>query len=137
MKFYNEFKRQTRKPTAEERAKFNQPVFYQLRKLPNPVLVVPPVGQIQLRPWDLTLEALQQQVGGYIEVAPHPELRRKDVAMLVNEEGLLKLLPVNENLQPFFYVGNAVFVGIKGEDFTGLTEEQFETAMEWLAGLRT
>lgn len=124
-----------RKPTPEERATFNKPVFEQLRKLDNPLLVVPPVGKFQLRPWDLSLVGLLQIVGGYIEVAPHPELTRNNVAMLVNEEGLLNGLPINENLQPFFYVGNAVFVGIRGEDFTGLNEEQFETAMEWLAGL--
>lgn len=44
---------------------------------------------------DSMLEALQQIVGGYIETV-RPIRLRGDLLMIVNEEGLLQNLPVNE-----------------------------------------
>lgn len=89
---------------------------------------------------DVTLDELQRAVGGYIEQAPETGLTQEHIVMFVNEDGLLAGLPVNENLLPFFYVGNAVFVGEKvnedGElDLVGLDAYQLRFVHDWLVQL--
>lgn len=76
----------------------------------------------------IELHDLQQIVGGHIECCSylHPILRQNGIEMLVNEEGLLKLLPINENIDHFFYVGDVAFVGVRGTELVGLTEDQLE-----------
>lgn len=83
----------------------------------------------------VTLECLQDAVGGYIEPCAPPELKERGIEMLTNEEGLLKGLPVNMNLVPFFFVGRIAFVAIDGEDFVGLTDDQVQFVKDWIAGL--
>lgn len=83
----------------------------------------------------ITLETLQEAVDGYIEVAPLYDLKDFDIITLVNEEGLLSGLDPNENLFPFFYVGNVVFVSVDGEDFTPLNDLQVKTVREYLKHL--
>lgn len=82
-----------------------------------------------------TLEQLQKLVGGYIQTCAPLELREQNIELLVDEEGLLKGLQPNAKLYPFFYVGNAVFVGVDGEELVGLTSEQIEFIVDWLEGL--
>ena len=72
---------------------------------------------------DNTLEALQAAVEGYIETLL---LIPDQAVMIVNEEGLLKGLPVN----PFAsavagttIVGNALIVGIDGERFADIPDK--------------
>lgn len=65
-----------------------------------------------------TLEALQAEVGGYIETV---RLRVDNAVMIVNEEGLLLGLPYNAAAsalagQPI--VGTALVVGVDGDEFT-------------------
>lgn len=65
-----------------------------------------------------TLEALQAEVGGYIETV---RLRVDNAVMIVNEEGLLLGLPYNAAAsalagQPI--VGTALVVGVDGDGFT-------------------
>lgn len=101
------------------------------------VLIIPPKGDnIHEHDTDGTLERLQNLVGGYIECGAPVELREAGMQLLVNEEGVLRNLPYNENLYPFFFVGTAVIIGFNGDSFTGLTPEQLEHAKEWLARLR-
>ena len=100
------------------------------------VYVIPTKGQPYLKETDGTLEALQNLVDGYIEPAAPVQLRDMGMEMLVNEEGLLRHLPFNENLFPFFYVGTAVLVGVDGESFTSLTIDQLSGANAFLAGCR-
>ena len=60
------------------------------------------------------LENLQKTVGGYVEayfLSPH-------VAILCNEEGKLRNLPHNVDLEGEQFVGTIIFVGVKGEDFS-------------------
>ena len=83
-----------------------------------------------------TLENYQHLVGGYIELAAPVELREQGIELLVNEEGVLQGLPLNENLAPFFYVGNAVAVGVFGDEFTSLKDHQLLYLTRWLRGLR-
>lgn len=63
------------------------------------VIVITTDNEISIRDLevknDSMLEALQQIVGGYIETV-RPIRLRGDLLMIVNEEGLLQNLPVNE-----------------------------------------
>jgi len=70
-----------------------------------------------------TLEALQAAVDGFIEAVT---LVQDRAVMLVNEEGLLRDLPLNPvasavaNTQ---IVGTAIVVGVDGEEFTDIPED--------------
>ena len=81
------------------------------------------------------LSDFQREVGGYIEAVTVAELKDHNVVMLVNEEGMMKQLPVNENLIPYFFVGNVVFVGVSNDIFVSLTLKQIDVIHAWLVGL--
>lgn len=72
------------------------------------------------------LEALQDEVEGYVEFVPLSD----DAVMIVNEEGKLRGMPVNRWLiGPDGRLcdvirGNIVIVGVKGENLCGLTDTQ-------------
>ena len=85
-------------------------------------------------PHDTTgeLHDLQALVGGYIETVPFVEFENTGIIFLANEEGLLKGLPINENMTPYFLVGNIVAVGDDGEDWISLTDEQIRIIQGWL-----
>lgn len=78
------------------------------------------------------LHDLQALVGGFIEPVHLPEFEEQGILLLANEEGLLKGLPVNGNLLPYFFVGSMVALSVDGEEFTGLDEVQVEFMTEWL-----
>lgn len=75
-----------------------------------------------------TLEALQAEVGGYIE-----SFRiAADVTILCNEEG--KMLPLTPNIAfagEAFY-GTVPAVGVKGEEFCSLRPKVADAVMRWL-----
>lgn len=81
------------------------------------------------------LEPLQRLVGGYLEHTTLAELEARNIHLLVNEEGLLMGLDPNENLYPFFFVGNVVFVSTDGDEFASLSDEQHRFVMKWLEEL--
>lgn len=81
------------------------------------------------------LESFQRLVGGYIEPCAPLELQMKGIELLANEEGLLRHLPYNENLYPFFFVGDMVAVGVGEENFEELTQEQCDFLSQWLGHL--
>lgn len=85
---------------------------------------------------DGSLLSLQHLVGGFIELCTPPQLRERGIELLCNEEGLLKGLPLNVHLWPFFLVGQLVAVGTNGEEFDSLTDDQLEYLKEWLANLK-
>ena len=61
-----------------------------------------------------TLNNLQKLVGGYIETVTLAD----DLVVICNEEGRLKGLPFNFRIsETLSFVGDVVFVGIKGEEF--------------------
>ena len=75
---------------------------------------------------DNTLEALQNAVGGYIEVI-YPDERRP-VGLICNEEGKCCALELNralyQNGKPYDIIaGTFLVVGLSAEDFTDLREE--------------
>ena len=77
------------------------------------------VGQ----PWKVVeianeLKALQEAVGGYIEV----KTIATDCALVCNEEGRLLGLPYNCELIGIGFVGDILMVGVDGEEFTDVPD---------------
>lgn len=83
-----------------------------------------------------TLRDLQGYVDGYIESVFIPQLHEQGVALIVNEEGVIRALPLNENLYPFFFCGQAFMVGVKGSAFRGLSDKQLAFCQSWISGLQ-
>lgn len=69
-----------------------------------------------------SLKALQELVDGYIE----PVWLPGGICMIVNEEGKLLGLEPNFPLERDLIVGAAVFVGVDGDQFCGLSLAQQE-----------
>lgn len=79
---------------------------------------------------DNTLEALQGQVGGYIETLNFHEV----IALIADEEGRLKGKPYNFTFFGQELVGVVLVVGVDGEEFCDLTKKQAEDFI-FIAGL--
>lgn len=60
-----------------------------------------------------TLEALQAEVGGYIETVSF----LSDVCIIVNEEGLINDMPFNMKFAGLQLFGPVLLVGVKGDEF--------------------
>ena len=87
-----------------------------------------------------TLDALQEAVGGYIETTPIKIMISADIRMIVREEGRLADDTKANRIATYYYsgltnqylskydprviVGNALIVGVDGEEFTDLTDYQ-------------
>ena len=72
------------------------------------------------------LEELQEAVGGYIEAVRLPF---HDSVMIVNEEGLLLGLKINiiaSEIANQPIVGNALILGVDGEEFTDITDDMIK-----------
>ena len=82
-------------------------------------------GDVQITDVPNEQHTLQEIVEGHIEFVSVPGLREYDIGLICNEEGIIKQLPINQNLDPFLYAGNVFFVGLD-DDFTDLTDEQIE-----------
>lgn len=69
-----------------------------------------------------SLEALQKNVEGYIEVVSICPWDGKHIglAVICNEEGRLKGMPYNCRIDGNDYVGPIIMVGVKGEEFVDL-----------------
>lgn len=63
-----------------------------------------------------TLEALQHEVGGYIETVT----LASDCCLIVNEEGRINDLPFNCRLCGLQLFGTILVVGVDGDEFTDL-----------------
>lgn len=95
------------------------------------VLVVKPLKKPYLKMIPHTLNALQQEVDGHIQIF-FPLYTKNDVAIICNEEGKLNGLPLNRG----FYkdsgdiyeiiAGTFLVVGLDKDDFCSLTDEQVE-----------
>ena len=60
-----------------------------------------------------TLEALQGEVGGYIETVT----LLSDLCLIVNEEGRINDLPFNMRLAGMHLFGTILAVGVNGDEF--------------------
>ena len=72
-----------------------------------------------------TLEALQEEVGGYIETVTFAE----DACIICDEEGRLKDKPHNVNLFGVDFVGTVLAVGVDGENFRGFDSRELGALM--------
>jgi hypothetical protein len=77
-----------------------------------------------------TLEALQEKVGGPIETVSFAT----DACVVCNEEGRILELPYNAHFCGVSFVGPILFVGINGEEFTGLSENAARLIMLSIGG---
>lgn len=64
-----------------------------------------------------TLEALQKEVGGYIETVTLAKDRKTLTVIICNEEGKLMGLAPNIIIGGELFVGTIIVVGVKGEKF--------------------
>ena len=91
-------------------------------------------GVCSIKNIENTLEALQHEVGGYIETITFAA----DCCTIVDEEGRLKDKPLNEQASRFGcpIVGDALFVGVAGEEFTDVPEAMIEMCKyRWNMGI--
>ena len=69
-----------------------------------------------------TLEALQEAVGGYIEVVPFVA----DTVIICDEEGKLKDSHANFFALGDLFCGTVLFAGVKGEEFCSIKPYQIK-----------
>ena len=77
-----------------------------------------------------SLSTLQQAVGGYIETVTLAE----DFCIICNEEGRLQGLPYNLTFCGVSFVGTILFVGIAGDEFADLSEQQVKILLKQMEG---
>lgn len=76
-----------------------------------------------------TIEALQELIGGHIEV----HHISGSLLLVMDEEGRLKGLPENVRCVQYGTIVGPVFITAdKDEDFRSLTSEEIQTARAWL-----
>ena len=93
------------------------------------ILIVEPRRHPRIAEIPHILEAMQQTVGGYIEIT-YPW--RDPIALVCNEEGLLKQLPFNRLVAHQSAIFGTFFLcGIGEEELTDLPEE-FMDKYIWL-----
>lgn len=97
------------------------------------VIMIQPEKEPQIVEIERNLEALQNAVGGFIEVIYPFE---DHVGIVLNEEGKLIGLKPNRALKDEegqlydIIMGNFLVVGLSEDDFCSLTDEQIEKYME-------
>lgn len=74
---------------------------------------------------------LQAIVGGYIECVPM-DYNKSSITIVLNEEGKLIGLAPNAKWYNDILCGTLIFVGVGGEDFTSLSEDQIEEVKAFL-----
>ena len=94
------------------------------------ILMVEPERHPKIAEIPHTLEAMQQTVGVYIEIT-YPW--REPIALVCDEEGMLKQLPFNRLVAPQNAIFGTFFLcGIGEEDLTDLPEELADKYMRLL-----
>jgi hypothetical protein len=73
------------------------------------------------------LPYFQSVVGGYIEV-----IGFHTCLLVLNEEGKLMDLEPNFSIKDDVIVGNVLFCGTDGEDFSSLTSDEIEEVIEYV-----
>jgi hypothetical protein len=87
------------------------------------ILKVEPHKKGYVKDINNTLEDLQNEVGGFIQVCYMPN----DIVAIVDEEGLIKHLEPNMYLPRYGMIcGNIIFAKNNDEDFDSLTDEDID-----------
>ena len=104
------------------------------------ILRIPSRGEPYAADIKNSLAAMQNEVGGYIEVVPISNKHR----LVVNEEGKLGPFPINVNATKLFraaigtldFIMGDAFVTCfdGGEDFTDMTSDAIEALIEEMKG---
>lgn len=95
------------------------------KETPIDVVIVEPLRQPYHAKIDNTLMALQQKVGGYIEII-NPFLD-SNIILICDEEGKIKVLPLNRKINNDIIAGTFVIAGSNDEgDFISLSDEEIE-----------
>ena len=76
---------------------------------------------------DNTLEALQEAVGGYIEVVP---VHGTAVVFICDEEGKIKGYPPNFAIPGDMLVGTVIVAGVSADEFRSLNDEEIADMKE-------
>ena len=85
-----------------------------------------------------TLKNLQNFVGGYIEAVTFAiDTPENKFAIICNEEGKIRNLPYNFTIFGEDFVGDILIVGVDGEEFAELTDDQVKTLKPMLDNLRS
>lgn len=105
--------------------------YYELEKFTprehqNRVLIIQPNQHPYVALIDNTLEREQEIVGGYIEAFTLDD----DATIIVNEEGKLKELPPNRHYYDDILCGTIMIIGVDGDEFVSLTDEQISKYTE-------
>jgi len=94
------------------------------------VLIVEPGSSPAVTEIEPTLEAMQEVVGGYVEL-----VRVGDLDLWVNEEGILEGLPLNRVIVGMPLVGPILVASSNEEgDTVGLTDTQVAQALSLFSG---
>lgn len=75
-----------------------------------------PGKEVEMTTINNDLKSLQEAVGGRIETVTVAE----DLAVICNEEGLIKNLPYNCKILGADFYGTILFAGVDGDEFTDL-----------------
>lgn len=94
------------------------------------ILRLPTYGPCEVKQIENTLEALQQEVGGYIETLT----LTSDLVLIMDEEGRLKGSSPNIPARIFTdgLVGTVIAAGISGEEFASVPEDIIRYAKDKL-----
>lgn len=84
------------------------------------VLMVEPGREPYEKEIENTLAAMQEAIGGYIEVV----YTKDGDAILLNEEGKLLGLPPNRSFYNDIFAGTFFIAGVEDEDFASLSDEK-------------
>lgn len=97
------------------------------------IVVIEPTKQPEIREMpELTLEIMQEIVGGYIQVVDCG----KNILLVCDEEGKLKEKEFNFITSSDIIVGTVFFCKGEGSEMIGLTDFQIKVVMDFLGDKR-
>lgn len=95
------------------------------------IVVCEPSKEPEVKVINNSLKAMQEVVGGYIEVFPFP-IGDDHIRLVCNEEGKLNYSEAVLMIGDEVICGTAFFVGEKGDSFVSLTDMDIRTIGHFL-----
>lgn len=107
------------------------------------LIEITPDGTVNKRPYpdsfELTLDILQEYVGGYIETVRLKDAPNNNLIMIIDEEGKLNNKPVNEIASDIEYIryddyiaGKAYIAVTNGEDIAAMSMDDADNVIDWI-----